>query len=259
MPDSSNTNSAARVDSTLSKGLRILEVLAQSDRDRGVSELARELDLTKSNTFRLLRSLCELGYAETTRDRTYKATLKMWQVGLQTIDNLNLGELARPQMRMLSEISGEAIYLAVQDGLNVTYIDKIESTKPIRSFTPKGGNAPIHCVGTGKALLAANYSAYREALKDNLTRYTDKTITSIRRLDQDMQDTIKRGFAIDHGEYRDQILSFGATIFLPNGEAIAAIGVSAPNINLDQARIKKICSAVKVAADSVTGQLQHPG
>ncbi|MDD9874501.1 MAG: helix-turn-helix domain-containing protein, partial [Gammaproteobacteria bacterium] len=53
---------ATRVDSTLSKGLRVLEVLVKSPNGGGVTEIARALGLSKSNAFRLLRSLTVLGY-----------------------------------------------------------------------------------------------------------------------------------------------------------------------------------------------------
>ncbi|MBX2868422.1 MAG: IclR family transcriptional regulator [Acidiferrobacterales bacterium] len=244
------------VDSTLAKGLRVLEELAASAHPRGVTELSRELALTKSNAHRLLRSLSHLGYVKSNANRTYEATLKVWQIGLKVIENLNINAIAEPEMQRLSDMTGEAIYLAVPDDLSVIYIDKVESTRPIRSFTPKGGSAPIHCVGTGKALLSANYGQLRNRIKERLVGYTDQTITEISKLDKDMAATAKRGYALDKGEYRENIYSFGATIYLPTGEAIAAIGVSAPNINLNKERIVTICQAVQSAATRVTQLLQ---
>jgi DNA-binding IclR family transcriptional regulator len=64
-----------RVDSTLSKGLSILENLAASSTGKGVTDLSKELGLTKSNTFRLLQTLTTLGYVEHRTDKTYAATL----------------------------------------------------------------------------------------------------------------------------------------------------------------------------------------
>lgn len=221
-----------RVDSTLSKGLSILENLATSGSGKGVTELSRELGLTKSNTFRLLQTLTTLGYVKHGNSKNYAATLKTWQVGRQIIDNLNLRDLAAAEMTLLAQETGETIYLAVPENLSVTYIDKIDSQKPLRSWNPIGGNAPIHCVGTGKAIMAVNYSAMRDTVKQNLDRYTDRTITKVTDLDADMAITRERGFAIDTGEYRDRILSIGAAIVLPDGGAIAALGVSVPDVNL---------------------------
>ena len=79
----SETPKEPKVDSTLSKGLAILENLAASQGSKGVTELSRELELTKSNTFRLLQTLNTLGYVKHLDDKTYAATLKTWQVGAQ--------------------------------------------------------------------------------------------------------------------------------------------------------------------------------
>lgn len=244
-----------KVDSTLAKGLSILETLAASPQGRGVTELSQMLDLNKSNTFRLLRSLTALGYVKSLEDKKYTVTMKVWQVGQQVMDNLNLSQLCAPNMLALSQAFGEAIYLAVPEGLTVIYVDKLDSTQPIRSFTPKGGSAPIHCVGTGKAILAANYESMRVRLKGNLKKYTDNTITSLARLDKDMAATCERGFALDQAEYRKGIYSFGAPVLNPNGEAIAALGVSVPEVNLDEARIAAIAAAVSHQASVVSASL----
>ncbi|MEM6588206.1 MAG: IclR family transcriptional regulator [Pseudomonadota bacterium] len=244
-----------RVDSTLSKGLAILEKLTTQKSGMGVSELSRELGLTKSNTFRLLQTLSALGYVRREPDKTYAATLKTWQVGRSVVENMNLRAAASQMMLYLSEETKETIYLAVRDGLNVVYIDKVESTKPIRSWNPIGGTAPVHCVGTGKAILAADYRLLREPVADAMERFTDRTITDLVALDQDMSDTRLRGYAIDTGEFRQNILSFGSVISLPNGETVGALGVSVPDVNLRDGDMERIGALVQHAARAVSEAL----
>ena len=257
MPEATKAERPVRVDSTLSKGLQVLEALAKSKTGKGVTELSRELELTKSNTFRLLRTLSALGYVRNAESRTYAATMKVWQVGRAVVENLNLSQIAAPQMQMLSRKTGEAIYLAVPDVFSVIYIDKIDSTKPIRSWNPIGGSAPIHCVGTGKALLAADYDRLRDQLRGRLTKYTDRTITSLKRLDADMAETRARGYAIDTGEFRERVFSFGAAVRLPNGRPVAAIGVSVPDVNLTEGRDREIGALVMRAANAVSDALKE--
>ena len=246
-----------KVDSTLSKGLAILENLAATKGSKGVTELSRELDLTKSNTFRLLQTLTTLGYVKHLEDKSYAATLKTWQVGRSSVENLNLRAAAAPEMAHLSQETGEAIYLAVPEGLTVVYIDKVDSLKPIRSWNPVGGSAPIHCVGTGKAILASNFVQMRDKLDGQLARYTDNTLTNMDALASDIADTQKRGYAFDRGEFRDRILSFGAPIILPDGEAIAALGISLPDINLSEGGEDKLGSLVRHAAEGVSQKLRQ--
>ena len=244
-----------KVDSTLSKGLSILEHLAKKQSSVGVSELSRELGLTKSNTFRLLQSLTALGYVRHGEDRTYSATLKIWQVGREIVDQLNLRELCAPELHFLSHETGETIYLAVPEGMMVVYIDKIESQKPIRSWNPIGGSAPMHCVGTGKAILASSYEKRRGGISEALTRHTEKTLVTIDALDADMAETQKRGYAYDTGEFRDRILSFGAPIVLPDGEPIAAVGISVPDVNLPENGEALFGKLVASAASNASAKL----
>jgi DNA-binding IclR family transcriptional regulator len=253
----SEAQKAPKVDSTLSKGLTILENLATHQGSKGVTELSRELELTKSNTFRLLQTLITLGYVKHLDDKTYAATLKTWQVGRSSVENLNLRAVAAPEMAFLSQETGEAIYLAVPEGLSVIYIDKVESLKPIRSWNPVGGSAPIHCVGTGKAILSSNFEQLREKLGDQLARYTDKTLTTLDEVTADVEETRKRGYAYDRGEFRDRILSFGAPILLPDGEAIAALGISLPDINMSDGGEDRLGMLVHHAAEGVTQKLRQ--
>ncbi|WP_419913858.1 IclR family transcriptional regulator [Hoeflea sp.] len=249
------TARAPKVDSTLSKGIAILENLAASNGGKGVTELSRELDLTKSNTFRLLQTLTTLGYVKHLEDKTYAATLKTWQVGRALVENLNLRAVAAPELAHLSQETGEAIYLAVPEGLSVVYIDKVESLKPIRSWNPVGGSAPIYCVGTGKAILSHCYKRMREKLDGNLDRFTDNTLTTLAELDDDMAATRKRGYAFDQGEFRERILSFGAAVLLPDGEPIAALGISLPDINMGAGGEGHLGMLVRQAAESVSRKL----
>ena len=147
------------------------------------------------------------------------------------------------------------MYLAVRENLKVVYIDKVDSQKPIRSWNAIGGIAPLHCVGTGKAMLAADFTKLRDQISGALTHHTDKTLTDMAALELDIALTLKRGYAYDSGEFRDRIISFGAAIVLPGGEAVGALGISLPDINLPDDGIKRFGSLVSHAANSVSAKL----
>jgi DNA-binding IclR family transcriptional regulator len=245
----------AKVDSTLTKGLLLLDALSGATTGKGVSELSREVGLTKSNTFRLLQTLTTLGYVQHGGDKLYSATLKTWRVGRKVIDNLNLPELAGDEMRRIADATNETIYLAAPENLSVIYIDMIDSLRPIRSWNRIGGSAPIHCVGTGKAIIAANYASLRGALKGGLAKYTSRTITTISELEADIEATKKNGYAFDSGEFREGVVGTGAAICLPNGIAIAAIGISVLETHLSEHGRDKLGRLVREAGERISAQL----
>ena len=251
----SATGREPQVNSTLSKGCAILEHLIRARQAKRVSEISRELGLTKSNTFRLLQTLMQLGYVRQDAKRHYAATLKTWQVGRAYVESLNLRKLAAPEMVYLAEQTDETVYLAVPEDFRVIYIDKIDSPKPIRSWNPVGGEAPIHCVSFGKCIIATNYDAFRSKFSEPLPRFTDRSITTFAKLDTDVQATRARGYAHDRGEFRDRVEGFASAIILPDGEAVGSIGVSLPDVNLAKRGEERTAALVVHAAASITRKL----
>ncbi len=244
---------SAKVDSTLVKGLSVLETLLMAPDSVGVSELSRSLGLTKSNTHRLLRTLTACGYVrQEAGSRRYQPTMHTWKLGQTMMQNLGLAALCRPALHALSAETGEAIYLSVREGLSTLYLDKIDSRQPVRAFTPNGGTAPLYCVATGKALLAFDYQILREQIVNELRPYTDRTITNVDNLDREMARIAASNIAVARGEYRENVFSIASAIFDPSGKALAAIAVSAPELNLRPGDVEAIAGSVRTFANGIT-------
>src|ERR1700678_208080 len=120
------------MDSTVFKGFSLLEALTSSEHPRGVSELSREMQLTKSNVQRLLSPLVELGYAQ--KDpltSQYSATLKTWEYGHRVLSRDEIKRAASSQLRSLYQDVDESVFLCVCRGYDVLYVDVIEHPNPI--------------------------------------------------------------------------------------------------------------------------------
>ncbi len=122
------------MNNTLVKGLQLLEVLARSREPQGVSDLAAQLSLGKSNVHRLLQALVELGASV--------------EVGFR------IKAAASEAMTRLLVRTRETVHLSVLDGEEVVYVHKLDSPEPVRAYSEIGGRAPTFCVATGKAMLA---------------------------------------------------------------------------------------------------------
>lgn len=247
------------MDKTLTKGLLILEFLASAPQAVGVTEIAAALKLTKSNVHRLVSTLVSLGYVSQDVDRRYRCTMKVWRLGNEIIGSVNLARLAAQAMRMLAVRTGETVHLSVLDGLQTLHIEEIESEQEVRIHTQRGANSPLHCVAAGKILLAFNYDALRAGVRTKLDRFTQRTITSLRKLDAEMAEVRESGLAFNAGEFQENVGGIAAPISDPLGNVVAAIGLSAPLTRLTRPAMRKFAPAVAEAGSMVTTALATGG
>ena len=244
------------MDKTLLKGLEVLEALAQSDGARGVSELARELGLTKSNVHRTLQTLCSAGYVRKSEPADYECTMKVPHLAAAILARIDMKRLAEPAMQALARGTLETVHLSVLDGAEVFYIHKIDSPQPVRAYSEISGRAPAYCVATGKALLAFQPEEALQRL-GRLVAHTPRTITTLEALRQELAQVRAQGFAINRGEWRETVGGLAAPIFDAAGRAVAAVGISGPTERLRPARIRQFTPDVSRTARRISEALGH--
>jgi len=250
------------MNNTLVKGLQLLEALAGRDSPAGVSELAAELGMGKSNVHRTLQALVETGYVAKVEERgTYFASLKIWEIGARVIAQLEVRRAAAPAMQWLLEESRETVHLSVLDGEQVVYIDKLDSPEPVRAYSEIGGRAPAYCVATGKALLAWRDAGKPAAPQPSaeLRGHTPATITDKGELKRELERIRAQGYAVNKGEWRTSVWGVAAPIQDGGGRVVAAIGLSGPATRIKPARVKPLSAIVIEAARQISAALASGG
>ncbi len=236
-----------RMNTTLLKGLKMLEVLARSEKSRSISELVGEFELPKSNVHRTLGALVEAGFVQQDAAGRYECTLKLFELGSLITSRIDVRSKSEAAMERLAEVTREAVHLAVIDGADVVYLHKIESSEPIRAYSRVGGRAPAYCVASGKALLAYQSGDYLDDFPDELTTYTPKTLTTKSDLSRELKEVRGDRVAVNGGEWREEVGGVGAVVFDHNDQPAAAVGVSGPidriRANLDSNREKVLIAA----------------
>ncbi|WP_137389859.1 IclR family transcriptional regulator [Rhodoligotrophos defluvii] len=239
------------MDRTLLKGLALLEKLARSG-PAGVTQLATEMNLEKSNIHRTLKTLAAAGYVRRCTNSTdYECTLKIFELGCTASSRISVKNIAEPHMIRLLQLTNETVHLSVLDGGEVIYIHKFDSTHPIRSYTMIGGRAPAYCVATGKALLAFAGDV-RLRYPHGLEKFTERTITDFAALEQELSMVRVQGFAVNWGEWRQDVRGIGAAIWDALGKPAAAIGISGPASRLSAKQIKLLSVHVNAAAQAIS-------
>lgn len=238
---------------------RLLKEFSRTDRELGVSELARRLGLATSTVHRLLATLA----AERLVERVpggYRLGLAVFDLGASVAPHLDLHEAAMPVMAGLRHACGETVQLAVLDGMESVYIDRLESPHTVRIFSRVGTRLPATTTSTGKTLLAALPA---DELDRRLAhwvprRHTPFTIADEPTLRARLREVAERGWAENREESRVGVVSVGAPVRGADGDVIAALSVAAPTDRAAPATLHRIRTAVVEAAAVVSRRLGAP-
>lgn len=207
---------------------RVLRAFSSAGQELGVSELARHLGLGKSTTHRLLSTLAhERLLEQDPQTGRYRLGLALYELGTTVTEHVDLHEAALPVLTTLRHTTGEMVHVAVLDGLEVVYVERLESHHMLPVFRKVGHRLPAHQTSSGKVLLAA---MPRDLLLARLhgvvlARRTERTITDHDRLLRELDEVTTRGWAINAEEGHPGVVSVGAPLRGPDGNVIAAISV----------------------------------
>jgi IclR family transcriptional regulator, KDG regulon repressor len=246
------------MDGTLLKGLKVLETLALSDQLRGITELAHDLELTKSNIHRTLQTLIAAQYVHMPSPGRYACTLKLFELASAVMGRVNVRSAGEPFMAGLLKDTGETVHLSILDKGEVIYLNKLDSAHPVRAYSAIGGRAPAYCVASGKALLAHGGESALAALGSfPLIAHTPRTITTLDGLRREMALIRRQGFAVNRGEWRDTVCGLAAIVLDAGGEPVASIGISGPADRMRPVHLKRYQSIVMDAAKGLSRALGH--
>lgn len=239
---------------------RLLKEFSRDDRELGVSELARRLGLGTSTAHRLLATLTDERLLERgSRPGTYRLGLALHDLGAAIATHLDLHEAAMPAMATLRHSTGETVQLAVLDGLDSVYVERLESPHTVRIFARAGTRLPAPTTSTGKVLLAALPPEELDARLRNWKprRWTPHSIVDPGMLRAHLREVAARGWAENREESRVGVSSVGAPVRDGAGTVIAALSVAAPTSRASAPTLRRIRSTVVDAAGVISRRLGH--
>jgi IclR family acetate operon transcriptional repressor len=237
--------------------LRVLEEVA-SRQPIGVGELARVLDMPKSSVQRALVALDTAGWIRPASGGVTRwvVTTKALAVGGRASGDLDLRGAAVPIMEDLRRHTEETVHLTVPEGGNMVLIERLETDKPVRTSMALGHALPMHASANGKAVLAnGSPEVVRQLLANELPRFTDTTITDPDELRAELAEILRRGFAVNHGEWRPDVGCVAAAVMGGHENPIATLSVNIPISRLTQESEVDFGAAVSEAASSLSARL----
>jgi IclR family acetate operon transcriptional repressor len=235
----------------VANALRVLKSFSSAQRDWGVSDLARHLHLGKSTVHRLLTTLVEERMLEQDiYSGRYRLGLAVFDLAAAVPTQLDLHEAVLSPMTDLRNASGETVQVAVLDGREVVYVERLDSPHTLRMFLEIGRRNHAHSTATGKCLMAFLPKAQLDRLLKGweLPPVTPYTLTDHRRLREDLDAIRYRGYAENRHETDLGAVSVAAPIRGANGEVMAALSVAGPEERVDSVRLNLAHATMQTAA-----------
>jgi IclR family transcriptional regulator, pca regulon regulatory protein len=220
---------------SLERGLAVLSAFGPDRPALGISDLARDLGLTRSTAHRYAATLAALRYLEQDGPtRKYRLGPRVLDLGFSMLGSLELRELAAPHLRRLTDTTGHTSNLAIRDDTDVILIDRVRG-RPGRYHHLEfslhvGSRLPSYCSATGKALLAFLPRPDLDQLLDRieLVQRGPRTLTDKSSLLSELEQVRQTGIATNDEELESALRSIAAPVRARSGEVVAAVNVAVP-------------------------------
>ncbi len=227
--------------SSLAKGLRILELLADAG-ELSATQVAGIMQTNRAESHRFISTLRDLGYVEKTQDGKFCISFKPLELGMKKLDKFEIRPLARPYMQEIALAFKETVNFGHWDRGTIVHLDKIDSTEVLRMDLGLGAQAPAYCTGLGKAILAflteGELENYLQSVE--FSSFTPNTITTTQRLQEEVRKIRSNGYAIDDEELTLGLRCVAAPVFDHAGRSTYAMSVSGPTLRMSEEKMQVI-------------------
>ncbi len=196
----------------------------------GISDLARETGLSKSNVHKHLNTLKEVGFVVKEGER-YRLSLRYLDFGSEVRQHYPGIQFIRPRIAEVAEETGEVAQFMVEERGWSVIVFKEVGRRGVSTRTRPGTHLRMHQTASGKAMLAHMPETRVESIleRPGVKSATEKTITDRDALLEELERTRDRGYAINKGESTKGLYAVAAPITKPNDEIIGACAVSGPS------------------------------
>ena len=242
-----------------SRALALLGAFDDEHRSLSLSRLAARAELPVPTAHRLVGELVAWGALSRTQAGEYVVGRRLWDVGLLAPVQTGLRQLASPFLHDLYGATLATVHLAVRDGTEVLYLDRLAGNASVPVVSSIGSRLPMHSTGVGKVLLAhAPAGLVREAVLAGLHGYTPHTIVTAAHLHRTLADIRRTGVGYAREELAVGSFSAASPVLDADGGAVAALSVTLrAGLGNRAATLRRVGPAVRTAALSASRGLQR--
>jgi IclR family transcriptional regulator, pca regulon regulatory protein len=250
---------------SLERGLAVLSAFRSGRPLLGVSELGREVGLSRSTAHRYVATLATLGYLQQDdATKKYRLGPRVLDLGFSAIHSMELREISAPHLQRLSDETGYTVNMAILDGTDIVYVERCRSARvgqrAIDLNLHIGSRLPAYCTSMGKILLAYLADSEREAILDELVlrQRGPNTLTQRKALLSELQHVRQTGLAINNEELAYGLRSIAAPVLSQSGATAAAINLAVHSSMITMAElVKRLGRPLKRTAAEISAHIGY--
>jgi len=249
-------------ESSALRAFAVLETIVRRGEPMSLDEVTHALALPKPTVFRILNLLhsADLLHRDAlTRRYTIGARLTSFALDLWRQSTLR-AQWHSALQEIVDELD-ETCNLTILEGNEVLYLDRVESSQPLRLHLAPGTRVPLHCTASGKLFLSRMNRAQRAKLlgPGPLKRYTARTITDIDELERALETIRETQVGTHDGELFEDSVAIAVPVLDRAGRMHAAVAVHAPSSRASLERCMEHLPTLRRAAARIAESLMPAG
>lgn len=244
--------------SAIDKAIAVLDVISNCAAGVTITEIVEATKLNKIIIKKILNTLLDREYVFLDeKSGKYTLGFKSLELGISSLVNVNIVDIAIPHVKSLSNTINETCFLGVYNSGNVVYLYKSEGNNAIHTSSNLGHMRPAYCTGLGRILLAhQSQDEIERILQSSLPQYTQKTITDSQQLNELLAKVRCENIAYDWEEVEEGLVCVASGIFNYSNEVVAALSIAGPSHRMHN-QIEKCASLLKETTNLISKRLGY--
>ena len=249
---------------TVDRVVAILNHLAESQVECGITEISRQLGLSKATIYRILSSLERAQWVvQKPGTRGYTLGSKVLGLCVSMLSNFSLIRDCVPHLKQLRDATGETAILNIRDGLQRLVVEQVQGYHEVRYLAEPGNRLPLWSAAPSKVILAFMEENEIEAVIGELMRSEVKALASgpavdVDSLREELADIRRKGFAFSVGERVKGAFGMAAPIFDRDRRVVGSVSVAGPLTRVSADTVAKYSPLVRQAAREISLRLGNP-